>query len=80
MDEAVLERKYSRADSSQARRRSSTIEPDAPSQDSAKANAIWRAQQQEEAAEAKEKRKQATAEQQVGFWKNYRVVGDPSQL
>jgi hypothetical protein len=31
MDEAVLERKYSRLD---GRRRSSTIEPDAPSQDS----------------------------------------------
>lgn len=31
MDEAVLERKYSRID---GRRRSSTIEPDAPSQDS----------------------------------------------
>ena len=31
MDEAVLERKYSRVD---GRRRSSTIEPDAPSQDS----------------------------------------------
>ncbi|KAL3114260.1 hypothetical protein niasHT_014104 [Heterodera trifolii] len=62
MDEAVLERKYSRPDS--ARRRSSTVDPDAPSQDSAKANTLWAVHEESEEEGKQQQRQQPRSTEQ----------------